>query len=69
MNKPIEESKVTTLRTKRIYCPECHNKGKIRELEKLLDVLTSMPPQYQYKCECGYRTASTESYPALELKE
>ena len=58
--------KKTEVRTyiNRLYCDKCGT-----EMETSPVVLTTYPPQYQYKCpKCGECTVSTNSYPYIEYE-
>lgn len=48
----------------RLYCDEC---GTV--LGKAVNTLMTMPPQYVYKCTCGWEKTLPVSYPVYNFVE
>ena len=58
----IKKAAVTKVYQINLYCDKC---GKRMEREDF--ALTSMPPQFLYKCICGHTETSTTVYPYQQI--
>ena len=68
--QPITKRKEVCTYLVRIYCPECSSIGfNANELTLSSEILLSHPIQYQYTCDCGFKTTLNKCYPTTEIEE
>lgn len=59
----VKKALITEMYQVNLYCDKC---GKRMERD-LSIILTSSPPKFSYKCECGFETTSTTVYPYQQV--